>query len=556
MKKKTAVLGIFADRIDILVCGRDQALSAKRVDVDLNVDAGWSKALKEISAHVQTAVEELDAGGLSALVLYRNPTAFADYASLGMKSGTQAREAAMLSCAESLSYPLEDASTSAIVLGRDIGGTSPQTHLVVTADQDSAVAEIAAFIEDVGLKFEAAVPMDAALMAHIGNLMLGSKQANNGYLYVGERRSFFLVADRGAILFARKIDLGLETLIWGLTRPVRGTSQQAPVELTFREAKFILHKFGFPQRDQVVEQSRQLTGAQIIPLLQPALQRFIVELRQSLRFGVPEDQRQSIALTIAGPGSGIPNFASLIANELRLPITADSEYAAFDSQNPLTKGSEISDALENRIATTRLGLYPALVSKSRNFNRVRRWFLTGAAAAIAIVTFDAINYHKRLTEARQRVASMDSQANDIQAMHSTADKLFKVIGAMDVLESSIRGEVGAKVDLRACLQELSRVTPSSVRLVSMSFISERGEKKFRLAGCASSDQSSGTRTQLEQFVNSLKTSPLFRDVVLSNVQTAPEGQAPGQHFEISLVSVDLPLRWQTETLASAEGTSQ
>jgi Tfp pilus assembly PilM family ATPase len=554
VKKKTVVLGIFADRIDVVACGRDQTTAARRVQVDLNAEAAaWSRTMKEIAPQVRAAVEELGASESPALVLYRNPTAFADYASLAMKSGTQAREAAMLGCAESLSYPLDAATTAALVLGRDSAGAHPQTHVVVAADQDEVATDIAEFVDAAGLTFETAVPIDAALMAHIGSAALQGKSANKGLLYVGEHRSFFIISDRGAILFARKIDLGVDALIWSLTRPLRATGHQAPIELPYNDAKMILHRFGFPQRDQIVHSAPQLTGAQLIPLLQPALQRFIVELRQSLRFGVQEEQRQGMELVVTGPGSAVPNFTSLIANELRIPVASDAAYASFDCQNPLTAGSEINDALANRTATTRLGLQPALVSKSRNFNRVRRWFLTGASAAIAIVGFDALSFHKRLASARERVQSVASQASDIQAMQSTADKLFKVIGAVDGLEALIAAETGATIDLRACLQELSRVTPQSIRLVSVTFTTEKGERKARLAGCASDAKSSGPRTQLEPFVEGLKASPLFQEVVLSNVQIAPSGQAAGQQFEITLVAVAVPRGGSTSSLASAEG---
>lgn len=554
VKKKTVVLGIFADRIDVIACERDRPGAARRVQVNLNVEAGaWCKAIKEAGPQIQAAVEALGVSGAAALVLYRNPTAFADYASLAMKSGTQSREAAILGCAESLSYPLETATTAALVLGRDAGGSNPQTHVVVVAEQDTVAADIVECVESAGLVFDTAVPIDAALMVHIGSTALHGNAANRGYLYVGEHRSFLVIADRGAILFARKIDLGVDALVSSLTRPLRASAHQTPIELPYADAKITLHKCGFPQRDQIVHEGLQLTGAQIIPLLQPALQRFIVELRQSLRFGVQEEQRQSIELTLSGPGSAIPNFASLIGAELRIPVNTDPAYAHFDCQDPLTSGSEINDALNNRNATMRLGLQPALVCKSRTFHRVRRWFLTGAAAAIAIVAFDAVNYHKRLNDARQRAQSIASQAGDIQAMQSTADKLFKVISAMDALEATIAREAGATIDVRACLQELSRVTPGSIRLVSVTFTTERGERKARLTGCAFDAGGGGSRTQLAPFVESLKASPLFSDVVLSNVQAAPGGQLPGQQFEITLVAVGVPRGVSASHVASAEG---
>ena len=52
-----------------------------------------------------------------------------------------------------------------------------------------------------------------------------------------------------------------------------------------------------------------LAGTQVVPLLQPVLQRFIVELRQSLRFGLNDNDRANLSLFITGPGSAVKGLS-------------------------------------------------------------------------------------------------------------------------------------------------------------------------------------------------------------------------------------------------------
>ncbi len=543
MKNKSIVIGLFADRIDILSCVGGHVAASRRIEYTLGTEPqDWRKAIGDASKVVQTASRELGAVGASATVLYRNPTACADFSSVSIKSSAQATESATLGCGDALTCSQDEAVTAAAIVARDNTGKEPQTHVVVAADHEDIVNAIAIMVEAAGLKFEGASPIDAVVMAHFATQVHKKATKTSSYLYVGESRSFFIIAEQGRLLFARPINLGTDALTTSLTRPVRTAKSEEPVELSHAVSQGILFQHGFPSRNQVVHEELNLTGSHVIPLLQPILQRFIVELRQSLRFGVVEEQRQELALTITGPGSAIPNFASLLASELRLTVQADESHTAFDFRTPDSCGSELMDAIEDPRTLAQLTLLPRRIAEARNSRRLRRCLLSGAAAALALTGVDTLLYQNRLETARAELATMQSQATDLQTLKATGEKLFATIGAMDKLESTIAKEMGFPTNIRALMQEVSRIMPEpegSVQLTGISLNLDKTKTLGRITGYAF-EGNGAVRSQLEPFIANLKQSPLFDEVVLFNVRTASITQMTAQQFEVNMLVVGVP----------------
>ena len=93
-----------------------------------------------------------------------------------------------------------------------------------------------------------------------------------------------------------------------------------------------------------------------MPQIQPVLQRYVVELRQSLRFGLPEEERDAIEISVSGPGSMIFGLPELIAWELKLKFSVDSQPSGFDHKSPGTEGSVRVEAMENTSFRDQLNL--------------------------------------------------------------------------------------------------------------------------------------------------------------------------------------------------------
>jgi len=557
VKTKQVVVELLPGRIDVVVYDGGRRTGFNRLPITPQSDAGeWAKTVRLSGASLRSVVEQMGVSGCPATVLYRSPTQAVDLADFAVRSPGQAVEAATLSCADSLPYSALSAVCEGAIIGRDAGGPTRQMHVVVAAEREDIAEAIVQMIEEAGLKLLSSTPLDAAVMAGFIGAALREKATRQGRLYIGEHTSFFVITNAGSLLFSRRIDLGVASLAHSLTRPIWVPGHDESIELDAATARDILHRHGIPDRDVIVHEPLALPGAKLIPLLQPVLQRFIVELRQSLRFGLNEEDRTDLAIHITGPGSAIPGFVEMIGEELG--VAATSAAATGDDQaspSGFTAG-ELADALGDQGLLRRLNLLPREVAWRRRIARLRRWLWTGAAAALVVIGVDGLRYHARVTDARVEADALASRIDDLEALQATGRKLRSALETMNELERTIAEEVGAAVDHRACLQELTRITPGTIRFTAVAFHRLSGQTMGTVTGYAFQRDGETARTDLEAFVQRLRESPLFEDVVLGNVAVGSIGSLKGQRFEATFAAVAVPAEKEAkERIAAAEGGS-
>jgi Tfp pilus assembly PilM family ATPase/Tfp pilus assembly protein PilN len=535
----TVAIELLSDRIDVAAMKGGRVLSSRRIPVELPSEStAWVKAVREAGEKLRPTIQEMSVVGARARLVYRSPTQAVDMASFELRGASQACAAAMLPCLESLPYSATTALCEASAVGRDRSGPNRRWHVVVAAERADVARMLVEMIESAGLTFESLVPMDAAIMAKHVRRALDHKGAQHGWLHFGKHSSFFVIGGQGRIRFERSIALGAETIIQSLTRPIRVPDEE-PIELDHETAKKIVHEHGIPDTDEAVLDNPPLTRAHIMPQIQPVLQRYVVELRQSLRFGLPENERDSIDITVSGPGSTVPGLSELMGWELKLNIVPDPQYADFDYQSPAGKGSELLDVMEDRQFLNLLNLQPGDTANRRQIGRLRRWLWSGAAAALVVVAFDAVHMGSRLSDTRREEKSLNAAAAELRSLHQTHQTLNAALTAMGELELTIAEEVGARPDLKAVLQELSRLAPESVRLNSMRFTRENRVMLARLYGRAAHVDEQG-RTELKPFVESLTASPLFANAELGNIDVGTAGDGTGQRFDVTFEIILAP----------------
>ena len=532
---------LLPDRIDVVVRKRGTVVAARRIPITVGDDpACWAKDVYKESDRLRDVVEELGVQRAPTAVVYTSSTQAVDLVSLTMESASQARKAAILGCMETIPYPFDAAVAEAMVIGRDCSESDAQTHVVVAVDRQDVTGAIAEMTEAAGLDFQSATPIAATIIAWLAGQALRNQGTDCGSLYVGDHGSFFVVGGHGILRFGRAIPIGLETLVESLTRPIRSSGTTESIELNIEEARRILYHQGIAEADEVIQGHAPLKASQLAPLLQPVLQRFVVELRQSLRFGVPETVRESVALVMTGPGCAVPGFASLLGRELSLPVSLDLRYANYDYDSPASAGCEGNLAVADRRCLTEINLQPREVAQQRSIARLRRWLWTGVAAALVIVGLNTVWLQVRLGELRQQERVLARETAGLETLHQTQTRLATAVRAMNVLRGTIVQQVGDHVDFRAVLHELSRLTPQSIQLSSLSFRRSGDQINGTVSGYAEADQHDNGQTELTAFIEALKQSPLIENVELLNVQVASVGQTTGERFESGFEVIAIP----------------
>jgi hypothetical protein len=157
-------------------------------------------------------------------------------------------------------------------------------------------------------------------------------------------------------------------------------------------------------------------------------------------------------------------------------------------------------------------------------------------------------------DARRAADALTAQIGDQQALQATADRLRTALGAMGELEGTIDAEVGALADYHALLQELSRITPRTIRFTTISFHRLSPQTMGTVSGYAFQGEDEGKKTDLQPFVQRLRESPLFEDIVLGNVAMGSIGTLNGQRFEATFTAVAVPASDEVDAhIAAAEG---
>ena len=526
--------------MDVAVVGGSGIVASLRVPLDLsNEPTTWAKAVRGVGSKLKEIVKELDAEGASVRVLYRSPAQSVDLHSFALRTASQACAAAVLPLAESLPYSMSSANMDAVAVGRDASGADRRWHVVVAADRGDVIRAIVEMVETAGLKFDSATPIDAAILAGVVRTALTYAGPQHGWLHFGKHSSFFVLGGSGCVRFVRSIALGTETIVKTLTRPIR-TTDETSINLDHDTAQRIFYDHGIPETDDVLDESLQLRRRHIMPQIQPVLQRYVVELRQSLRFGLSEDDRQAIEITVSGPGSTIPGLAELIAWELNLKFATDTRYSDYDFRTPAGDGSELRDAIDNTQFLDRLNLQPAEAALRRQAGRLRRWLWAGAAAALAFIALDTVQVRSRLTDARQQAAAHTIAATEAVGMQETHRKILAAGAAINDLEQTIAAEASAALNMRAILQELSLVTPVSIKLNSLRFARTGDIVRARLHGRAIEIDTVTGQTEVGLFITMLKKSPLFREAGLRDVERGSFAEGNGERFEASFEAVLAP----------------
>lgn len=552
MHARRVIIELVAGRATLAVVERGRVVSGVRLPFKPEHDAGeWARSLKKLSAELHTHVEQSKLGGSPTTVLYSSPTAVVDLHSATVSSAGAAAESALLSCTDALPYSALTAVTQALVIGRDYGNDRRQTHVVVAAERDDVAEAIVECVEEAGLKFSAAVPMDTLVLSRLVTSALHNSGESRGSLYIGEHSSFFLVSAHGRIDFERRLSFDIRSMINTLRRPIqRGGEDAKTIELSEFDATAIIWQFGIPERDAVVHDPLKLTGTQVIPLVQPLLQRLVVELRQSLRFGVGEKKREQVPIVLSGPGVRVPNLATTIGGEISQEVTVDESWSEFDYDEAVCTRGEIARALSRGRVISQLNLQPNDLASVRRSARMKQWLWTGAAAALGIIGFDYLQFDARLSEAQEQAERLSIRAGDIEALKATSTKLKSTVDALTKLESHIDTETGRSASFRAIMNELTHWTPQAVRLTSINFQQTEGRMVGNVNGYVFNSANRSDQVSLERYIEDLRESPLFEDVNLGNVQIGSVAGQEGRRFEAQVVAIPAPWSIVQEQLAS------
>jgi hypothetical protein len=450
------------------------------------------------------------------------------------------------------------------------GQTKPaQMHCLAAADSESCAKALADCLRNAGLVPKAFIPVPAAMLAASMRMLVERpEKAKAGgsrlVLWIGEHGSVLAAGNAERTAFIRHLPLGVESLVDAMVRPVQGRPTTklpgtGPDGTTTdrADARAMLFSSGIPRPTGPGEASTG--GATILPLIQPVLQKYIVETKQSLRFGLSQPERTGLSLIIAGPGASIAGLAEIIARECGIEVSAQDPAGVSPPPDDLARGDASALFCAGELP---INLLPNELVATVSRKRLRAAMWVGAGLAAAAMSLDGAGAYVVLQKEQRTLQSLQQQAAAPNASRAAYEKTRAARRGVTLASQKIDQALGSGPEWAATLSFLAEHTPATIRLREV-----RAERTLparspadgspvttasttcRVVGVVRPEGVMPAALIVKQFIDTLNSAPIFQFAKLGTTQRVKEPTAPGEieqavrevlSFEITLGLIELP----------------
>ncbi len=508
--------------------------------------ANWSEAWPGVLAEAQKPLAdwtaELGLRGHEAEVVCVSPTASVTLVGCPLAAGeTAAHRAAELSVAGAGSGPgkavqITDTATLTIDAPTREPGVVRQCHVLAAGESETSASAVSACVQGAGLRLARLVPLDVASAVRAAQTARADDDgaAVRVAVWVGATSTLVLAASAGRTRFFRSLSTGCEQLLDCYHRPLRGRAEGAGTFTPDRaDARKLLEQSGVPTPDTVVEAEHELMGTAVLPALQPVLQRLAVELKQTLRFGIPEGERDAIRAAFTGPGGALPRLAEVVCQMAGLnPGQIDSVSA---------DGTADGAGLARALTGCDLNLLPPEVAEERRLARVRRGMWAGIGSAAALIAMYAGSAALTLSSESRRVQGLAASRAAQEKERLLFERSQAAVAAAAELDQRIAARLGEGAPIAHALAAIAEHTAAGMSLTAVDFASnENGGVRCTLVGQTPSAGTADVADTLTAYAGGLAAVPIFANVKLGGTQRQRQGNAEVQRFELALDVVGLP----------------
>lgn len=540
VKRREAAILLTPGRLEFVVLERHRPERGIVTALDPSAwDTAWGAGLRPLDDALMQSVLQMQAEGLDVSVFHAGPDAMVQMLGLPGKRG-DARRAALLGLSEHCGRALAGCPHGVSLIGRDAEGDPALSHFITCADTEQSARALAEWADRAGLRAVRIAPVVAGTLTSLAREALGRGSTGvDVRVRIGEDGSALEASERGSIRMLRPVDVDLGVLVEALTRPIsRDERHGESVRLTHEEARAILFGVGVPDREVVIDAARSIRGSDVLALLSPVLQRFVVQVRQSLRFGLDESARAHARLRIEGPGSRIPGLAGMIAKEAGLPLEGSPETgAAFDA--PGHPDGDLMTAL--RCTPPDINLVPESVALSQGERRQKMALAAGVAIACGALGADAMLTEVTYRSVRRELSLVSADADEARGLLELRGEVERRRAGVGVVMGSARETLGDRVSWSALMREIAIAAPREIRLIDLSAGRDAGGPTLTLrAYLLSSGDSAPDPRGVQAFLEDLDASPLCAAVSMGEAQRSMLERRPALQFSAVIRPQPLP----------------
>ncbi|HMN42730.1 MAG TPA: hypothetical protein PKE29_17960 [Phycisphaerales bacterium] len=518
----------------------------------------YTTALPDTTASLSRLLAELNVKSGAATVVYSAPGSVSALTSCASSvGGAAAEQAATLALANVADFPLDDAPSDTCLVFSDKPakpvGDEPapvaQRHIIAAADAEQRAAAIAEALAAANIRVDRLLPADAVCLADSVRAATSGATPDDlvAVVWIGEHSTTLAVGTPGRLLLSRTISTGTESLADVLTRPLRPRDPEAqPVTLPHDAARLLFLSVGVPSPDATIPLYPTLGGSSLLPHLQPVLQRLSIEIKQSLRFGLPEAQRARVRLRLAGPGAAVPGLGESISRLSGFPFESAHDEAAPPDALDSSTGGAIAALV--RCPALTLALMPTLARQAFRLRRSRKALLVGAAIALAYVGYETIDSSLALGAARTRLDALNSTLQSNEGPLAVRRQALSAHQQLAETEQRIRRVLGESPDWAAVMDAIAEHTPAQIRFQTIEMRRDTtpagasSPAALSIRAYSRFDEVRDPAPLIHTYVGTLESMPIISSVRLGPTQRIAIAGHDAQVFDLTVTPVAIPPR--------------
>jgi len=525
---RQVVVDISSSKLTVAVLSRRRELRRASIRHGVPLSEPLASLLERTRESLADLVDRVDAHGLRATVVYSNQSACVGMHACPSSAGSVgAQSAARLAMAEAAGFPIDENPAQIRVCLKDRAG-EPRVHAIGIAETDENAQLIAEWLRSAGLRVCRLVPGLPAAMLLASRTVTEAGSGTHVALYVGRRSSIVAGGAGGKLLFVRAMSSGFDQLVEALTRGIKSDSGQQVV-LDLDEAEALLAEVGIPRPDRPFDETRGLGAQAVLPLIQPALQRMILEIKQTLRFGMDAELRRDATLHLVGSAAHLPALGELIAEQCTLQLRRDAEAGRVSAPDAITSFLEVK---------TPLGVVPTAVSSQRTVAGVQRALGVGAAIGFIVAAADGVDTHFAIQRLRATTSVMNERVEYARRITDVSTEVEGLRSKLVYSHREVHALTKSTTRWEAILALLSKETPASIRLSRIQLAHEATPVSRIRGEVRSLDEVSAT-TLLRNYMEAIQDAPIVSRCRIGF--TNRDRVSPGlQQFEVIIELEEVP----------------
>ncbi|MDX2147126.1 MAG: hypothetical protein SFZ23_06345 [Planctomycetota bacterium] len=591
MMRTRYILEVSASRVALSEVRRGRVAQTAEVRLDRSA---WPTdalaALASLQRPLEEVVDRLGVRGQRVSVVYELPGA--GVAASSYASNVPVEQAKASACLTLASVGAEEAglASDASVMARSSG--SGRYHVLAIVDRRDRLEALATLISSVGLRARGFIPFEALRLFQAVQQSTGSDAAREGetlqtppglVLSIGENASSLAVAPGGELLLARDVPLGFESFVDAIERTIRGRDmgERTGDRVAEREAmRELLVRVGIPDPRQPIPGFEGLTGAAILPAIQPLLQRLSVEIKQSLRYAsgsalsagqggagaganqlppapvaTPLEPASSssprVRLRVSGQGASIPGLAAALSQLSGVGLDAEpaspQKEPGVEAASTSGAGGAISKmssaaylAKASRRAAFKLPkLSLASESRTRDLMRVRSAVLVGSGVAGLLLAWTALNLRVELAN-KQRALEQALVSASAEGSSARGFTTLAQVRAERSARSLLNTHVGSRAAAAGLMTAISRASPKGVTLITLQMSHDGDIIRAAAQGFIAADEAPDPARAIKTLLDALDASPLIATVHMDGTRRGSHEGREGQLFDFTMALVPTP----------------